>query len=216
MKAVLLDVDGTLVQSNGAHAQAWARALAAYGYEVAPDTIRRWIGMGGDRVLRRVDERLSDRDEPGASIQRLRQEIFLREYAPGLAPADGARALLRRIGAARLLRVVATSAKAEELSALLKAGDIEDQVDLSTTSDDVQRSKPAPDIVDIALAKAACTSGEAIYLGDTPYDIRAAHGAGVRVIALCCGGWDRESLAEADAVYEDPAALLRDFERLKW
>ena len=216
MKAVLLDVDGTLVQSNAAHAEAWSRALAAHGYDVPAETIRGWIGMGGDRVLRRVDSRLSDDTEPGASIEQLRKEMFLRDFAPGLVPAVGARALLCRFGSAGMLRVIATSAKAEELSALLKAADIEDQVDLTTTSDDAERSKPDPDIVNVALAKASCASADAIYLGDTPYDVNAAHAAGVRVVALTCGGWDRDALAEADAIYDDPADLLRDFDRLKW
>ncbi len=209
MKAVLLDVDGTLLRSNEAHALAWSRALGEFGYDVPPETVRRWIGMGGDKVLRRVDESLSDDHGPGKAISARRQDIFLHECVATLRPTNGARALLERLGAEKLQRVVATSAKKGELAALLDAAGIADQVDAATTSDDAERSKPDPDIVNEALKKASCAPEEAVYLGDTPYDVAAAHRAGVAAVALTCGGWDRSDLVDAEAVYEDPADLLR-------
>jgi HAD superfamily hydrolase (TIGR01509 family) len=212
LKAVLLDIDGTLIQSNDAHAEAWSFAFSVFGYDVSPQRVLRWIGMGGDKVLAQVDQKLSEDREPGKAIAELREEIFLRDYVGDLRPTNGARELLERIGAEKLLRVVATSAKAEELAGLLNAGGIVDQIDLATTSDDAERSKPDPDIVSTALAKASCKPDEALYLGDTPYDVAAAKSAGVAIVALTCGGWDADALAGAEEIYRDPAQLLAQFD----
>jgi HAD superfamily hydrolase (TIGR01549 family) len=209
LKAILLDIDGTLVDSNDAHAQAWSQALARFGYAVPWSEVRGWIGMGGDKILPRIDERLNDKEEPGISISRVRQEIFLGEYAAKLQPQPGARELLERFASCSLRRVAATSAKREELDAILAAGKIADQIDAATTSDDVARSKPDADIMHAALAKASLSRDEAIYIGDTAYDISAAHKAGLRIVALRCGGWGDEELRDADAIYDSPAELLR-------
>src|SRR5579871_3768081 len=110
LKAILLDIDGTLIRSNDEHAQAWSDALRGFGYEVPWQTIRSWIGMGGDKILPRIDERLDDKTEPGVSISRMRQEIFLARYAPRLQPQDGAQALLEELHVRSLRRIAATSA----------------------------------------------------------------------------------------------------------
>ena len=212
LKAILLDIDGTLVRSNDEHAQAWFEVLRRYGYEVPWTEIRRWIGMGGDKILSRVDKRLNDEEEPGKSISRERQQLFLDKYVPQLRPQSGARELLECFAARGLLRVAATSAKREELGAILKAGKIEDQIDIATTSDEADRSKPDPDIIDRALKKAAIAPEQAIYLGDTPYDVSASNRAGVAIIALTCGGWSGEDLREAAEIYATPADLLRQIE----
>jgi phosphoglycolate phosphatase-like HAD superfamily hydrolase len=209
LKAILLDIDGTLVRSNDEHAQAWEDALRRFGYEVPWQEIRSWIGMGGDRILRRVDEGLDDKREPGVSISRVRQEIFLREYVPRLQPQDGGRALLTELEARSLRRIAATSAKREELDAILSAGDIPDCIDMATTSDDAERSKPDADVIEVALAKAELLRDEAIYIGDTPYDVAAAHKAQMVAIALRCGGWSDKDLRDAEAIYDSPAELLR-------
>ena len=212
IKAFLLDLDGTLVQSNEAHAKAWAEALNAYGFNVQHATVLEWIGMGGDKILPRVRGDLNEDAEPGASIVRLRGQIFLKEYARSLKPTAGARALLVRLGRASILRVIATSAKKDELAVVLDAAGLTSEIDLATTSDDAARSKPDADILESALRKANASASEAIYLGDTPYDIEAAHRSGMRVIALRSGGWDDRGLAGADAIYDDPADLLQRFD----
>ena len=212
IKAMLLDVDGTLVCSNEAHARAWAEALERFGYAVPFDRIRRWIGMGGDKILPRVDAKLDDEHAPGASIVKLRGEIFLERYAPHLEPTPGARELLERLHALGIVRAVATSAKKNESDAILAAAGIADLIDLATTSDDAERSKPDADILESALTKAKVAAAEAVYLGDTPYDVAAARKAGITVIALTCGGWNDEDLAGADAIYATPEALLHSTE----
>ncbi|MGA8535169.1 MAG: HAD family hydrolase [Candidatus Tumulicola sp.] len=212
MPAVLLDVDGTLIASNEAHAKAWARALDAYGYAVPAERILGWIGMGGGKILKRIDPRLDSETGVGASVGQLRLRLFLGEYLPQLHPTNGARALLERLRESHLQRVVATSAKKDELDALLRQAGIEDQIDLAVTSDDVARSKPDSDVVHVALAKASRRPDQAVYVGDTPYDIEAAHGAGVATIAVRSGGWTDSALASAEAIYEDPADLLAHFD----
>lgn len=212
LKAVLLDIDGTLVDSNDQHARAWERALNEFGYRVAFERIRQWIGMGGDKILPRVSPELDDRSEPGKSISRRRGEIFMTDFLADLKPTPGARALLERFAAMRLARVAATSAKREELDAILKAANLDDEIDQATTSDDAERSKPDVDIIEIALTRAKAAAAEAIYLGDTPYDVEAAHRAGMLAVALRTGGWDDAKLSAADAIYDTPADLLAHIE----
>lgn len=174
--------------------------------------MRPLIGMGGDKILPRVHPTLDEEHEPGKSILARRLSIFLERYAPHLKPTPGAAALLDRFGERRLLRVAATSANETEFKAIVEAAGIEKHLDLWTTADDADRSKPDTDIVKSALAKAKIGTSEALFIGDTPYDIEAAHRAGVPIIALQCGGWSLPNLAAAEAVYETPADLLRKYE----
>lgn len=210
-KAVLLDLDGTLVDSIQAHAESWSRAFARYGYDVPSERIARWIGLGGDKLLRQVDPALDHTHGSGKSISQAHEDLFMSEYLPDVKPTNGASALLERIGEERSLRVIASSAKERELRALLKIAHIERLVDLTTNADDVDRSKPDPDVVAEALNKAGCASHEAVYVGDTPYDVVAAHSAGVAAIGVTCGAWDADGLKEAEAIYRDPAELVRRF-----
>ena len=212
LKAVLLDIDGTLVDSNTEHAEAWAGALEEFGYDVPVEQIRRWVGMGGDKILPHVDPKLDDERDPGKGIARRRGEIFRDRYLSRLGQTPGAGKLLQYFRGRGLRRIAATSAKRDELAEITRAAGIADGIDLATTSDDVERSKPDADIVVSALAKAGAAPGEAIYLGDTPYDIEAAHRARVRIIALECGGWNRAELRKAEAIYATPAALLAGLE----
>ncbi len=213
LKAILLDIDGTLVASNRAHAQAWADALRSFGYDCDLDQIRRWIGMGGDKILPRIDEGLDREQEPGKSILAVRLEIFMDRYAPALEPTPGAIPFLDRLHAAGLLRVAATSANEKEYKKITETAGIAGRIDLATTADDAKRSKPDADVVKSALEKAGATAAQAVYVGDTPYDVEAAHRAGLPIVALRCGGWRDADLRDADAVYEDPADLDRGFER---
>ncbi|MBV8655833.1 MAG: HAD family hydrolase [Candidatus Eremiobacteraeota bacterium] len=211
-EAVLIDVDGTLLDSNGAHALAWTRAFRRYGYDVDFERVRRFIGMGGDKILKAIDPKLDDEGEPGKWISELRGRIFLDRYVSSLPPTPGARALLVHLGSAGFKRIVATSAKRQELDALLKTAGVADQIDTAVTSDDAQRSKPDTDILESALQRGRVGRDRAVYLGDTPYDVEAARRAEVCCIALRCGGWDDRDLADADATYDNPADLLAHIE----
>jgi HAD superfamily hydrolase (TIGR01509 family) len=207
-QGILLDIDGTLLLSNEAHACAWRDALAEYGYTVSVERARRLIGMGRDKVLPELVPALGEESEPGKSIARRRAEIFKSRYAAGLQPAPGARPLLERLRADGWRLVVATSAQEDELRVLLNAAGIADLIEETTSSGEAEESKPAPDIVQAALRKSGLRAAEALMLGATPYDAQAAASAGVGFVGVRCGGWSDAAFRGALAVYDDPAALL--------
>jgi HAD superfamily hydrolase (TIGR01509 family) len=206
-RAVLFDVDGTLVDSVDAHARAWAAAFAEAGYHIPAARIRPLIGMGADRILPALIPGASDEDEPGRTIAARRAEIFRERELPGVRPTRGAREVLLAVRARGARVVVASSAKKDELDGLLARGDFGPLVDVVSTSDDADSSKPAPDIVEAALAKAGVPAADAVMVGDTRYDVEAAHRAGVPCVALLCGGADPATLSGAEAIYRDPAEL---------
>ncbi len=209
---VLFDVDGTLIDSNDAHARAWVAALAEAGRPVPFERVRPLIGMGGDRVLPELAPGLTDDTEPGKSITQRRLEIFTERELPHIRAFPGARELLNAVRARRARVVVATSAKKAELDGLLARGDLGPLVDVASTSDDAGSSKPAPDVVEAALKKAKADARDAVMVGDTKYDVEAAHRAHVACVALRCGG-NAPDLADADAVYDDPAELIGALDR---
>ncbi len=120
--------------------------------------------------------------------------------------------MLERLHELQILRVVSTSANRKELTAILRAAGLEDAIDRTTTSDDAESSKPDPDVVHAALAKAQASPEETFFLGDTPYDVEAAHKAGVPVVAVRCGGWREPDLAGAQAIYDAPMDFLADLD----
>ncbi len=205
--AVLLDIDGTLVDSNAAHAAAWSDAFAAHGRHHSPQQIRPLIGKGGDKVLQELASLDSESGE-GKAISEARARIFQERYLPTITPTPSARQFVEWLIDSRLTVVVATSAKADEVKGLLAVCGGQALAGNATTSDDAERSKPDPDIVVAALKKSGAPAGRAIMIGDTPYDIEAATRAGVATIALRCGGWDEASLQGAVAIYDDPRELL--------
>lgn len=212
VRGVMLDIDGTLLLSNDAHAHAWVAAFAGCGYAVPFARVRPLIGMGGDRVLATLVPGLNDQEGDGKAIASLRQHIFLSQYVHTLAPAPRARELVQRLLREGLRLVVASSAKRGELDALLKAAQVDDLLTEATTSDEADASKPAPDIVRAALDKIGLATDATLMLGDTPYDVESAGRAGVSVIAVRCGGWGDADLAGALAIYDDPADLLAHYD----
>ncbi len=212
LQAVILDVDGTLVLSNDAHAKAWVEAFAEFGYDVSFEQVRPLIGMGGDQVVPKLVSELSGDEGEGKAIADRRKELIINKYAPNLPPANGSRQLLLKMLDEGLRLIIASSATSEELSLLLKAAQVDDLLDQATTSSDAESSKPAPDIVEAALKKLNMQPDEVVMLGDTPYDIQSASGAGVGVIAVRCGGFDDADLKEAIAIYNDPADILANYE----
>ena len=210
VQAVLLDVDGTLIDSNDAHAWAWVDVGREFGYAIDFDEVRWLIGMGGDKVLPRVTG-LEEASADGARVLERRGEIFRSKYLPSLRAFPGARELLERLRSDGRRLVVATSASEEDLEALLKRAGLEDIIGAATNADEADESKPAPDIIEAALKKAKAPPSACVMLGDTPYDIEAARRAGVATIAVTCGGWGHEDLAGAIAIYDDPGDLLANY-----
>jgi HAD superfamily hydrolase (TIGR01509 family) len=206
-KVVLLDIDGTLIDSNDQHAQAWVDVGREFGIDIDYGQVRRLIGMGGDKVLPAVSGLEEDTDQ-GERIKERRGEIFRERYLPKLKPFPDARGLLQRLRDDGYTLAVATSASKEDMDGLLKQAGIRDLIEEKTSSSDAEESKPDPDIVQAALKTAEARPEEAIMLGDTPYDVEASGRAGVRCVALRCGGWDDAELGGAVAVYDHPSDLL--------
>jgi len=207
VKAVLFDIDGTLVDSNDAHAHAWVTAFAETGISVEFQTVRCAIGMGGDKLMPAVASIQAD-SPLGKRIANRRSEIFKAEYLPQLRPFRDAGALVSVIQARGLDAVAASSAKRDELEALLKVAGALSLLGDAASGDDAEQSKPEPDIIHAALAKTTAVPADALMIGDTPYDIEAAARAGVRTIAFRCGGWSDAALEDAIAIYDGPWELL--------
>ena len=213
IKAVLLDIDGTLVDSNAAHAATWSAASALFGYDKPASFFQPLIGMGGDRVLPLIDPALSDGEDPGKAITAERGGFFRKDHLPGLRATPGAKALVEHMHGLGLRCIIASSTNKEDLDALLDVAGIRHLIDASTTAEDAEQTKPAPDIVAAALQRAGVDAHETVMIGDTPYDIESAHGVSVPVIALRCGGWKDADLAGAAGIYDDPADLLANFDQ---
>ena len=212
-RGIILDVDGTLIDSNDAHARAWVEAGEALGYAIAYDEVRPLIGMGGDRVTPMVAGVEEDSEE-GSALAEARGQIFRRRYLPGLEPFPRVRELLQRLRDDGFTLVVASSASEEDLGGLLEKAGVADLMDGATSSDDAEESKPEPDIVEAAISRAGLPRDRLLMIGDTPYDVEAARRARVRIIGVRCGGWGDEDLDGAVAVAADPADLLERYEEL--
>jgi HAD superfamily hydrolase (TIGR01549 family) len=206
---MLLDVDGTLVDSNDRHAESWVLAFAEAGMTVPFARVRPLLGMGGDKLLPEIDSSLAPDRGPGKSIAERRGEIFKERFLAAVEPTAGARDLLARLKHAGVRCVVATSGNPDEVDRLLRGTKLAEFVDAATSAEDAERSKPSPDIIAAALEKSATAAPNAIMLGDTKYDIEAARHAGVASIALRCGGSNDAELSGAVAIFDDPAALER-------
>lgn len=153
LQGVILDIDGTLVLSNDAQAQAWTEAFAESGYNILFQRIRPLIGMGGDQVIPKLVPGLNDQQGEGKAIAERRKELILNRYAQTLAPTKGSRDLVLKLQDAGLQLVIASSATEAELEVLLKIAQIEGLIEQATTSSDTEASKPAPDLVSVALGK---------------------------------------------------------------
>ncbi|MGI9057866.1 MAG: HAD family hydrolase [Ktedonobacteraceae bacterium] len=209
IQGVILDVDGTLVDSNDAHAKSWVDALAEFGYTVPFAKIRPLIGKGGDKVLPETIGVQSESDT-GQKISQRRGEIFKERYLPTVHAFPQAQALLDHMRACGLKLAIASSAKPDELRSLLQLVGAADLIQEQTSSKDAKSSKPDPDAVQVTLHRMDILP-HYVVMGDTPYDIEAAKKVAVRTIAVRSGGWKDANLAGAIAIYTDTAELLAQY-----
>ncbi len=207
-QAVLLDVDGTLVDSNDAHA--WVEALAEHDVEVGWSQVRRLIGMGGDRIVELLVGLPRDADA-NEEIGARRAEIFRERWLRTITPFPRTRDFMLLLRAEGYHYAIASAARGEELTALLEIADIADLCEVATTSSDVEESKPHPDIVEATLARLPVERHRAVMIGDTPYDLAAARGAYIDMIGVTTGGWTRDALAGCVGVFAGVADL-----RARW
>jgi HAD superfamily hydrolase (TIGR01509 family) len=211
VKAVLFDVDGTLVDTTYLHAVCWWEAFAQAGHEVPMAKIHRAIGMDSGLLL---DELLpADRDTGADSALSSAQGALYSVYWSRLRPLPGAADLLRACHEHGLRVVLASSADPGELDVLQAALGAGDAVDEATSAGDVEQSKPAPDLVQVALDKAGLTAAEAIFVGDAVWDVQACQRAGVACVGVLSGGISQAELLDAGAVrvYRDTAEILASF-----
>jgi HAD superfamily hydrolase (TIGR01509 family) len=214
LRAVIFDVDGTLLDSNDQHALAWLKTFRRFGHEVPFESIRAQLGKGGDQLMPVFldEEELKAR---GEEISRYRADLFKREFLPGLQAFPGVRELFERLRAEGHEILLASSATGDELQRYKEIAGVADLIETAISGDDAEHSKPDPDIFQAALRHAAVRPDDAVVVGDTPYDAMAAGRAGVRTIGVLCGLFPEAVLRRAgcSAVYRDPADLLEQYER---
>jgi HAD superfamily hydrolase (TIGR01549 family) len=208
-KAAIFDLDGTLLDSVDLHALAWHEAMVKFGHDVTLEQVRSQIGKGGDKLIPVFLSADEQRDH-GKELEEWRGRRFKTSYLPLVRPFSAVPDLLRRLRDAGLRIAVASSAKRDELDKYLDIAGIADLVDATTSSEDADESKPAPDVFEIILKKLKIASADAVAIGDTPYDATAAGKAGVATIGVLCGGFTETSLREAGCfeVFRGPAALF--------
>jgi HAD superfamily hydrolase (TIGR01509 family) len=194
IRFVIFDVDGTLIDSVDAHAQAWQETFRRIGKEVAFEDVRFQIGKGGDQLLP-VFLSEQEIDEKGEELTEWRTALFKEKFMPQLKAFPRVRELFEFLRGKGKQIALASSAKGEELQVYKERTNIGDLIQAETSNDDAERSKPHPDIFTAALERLGNPPPEeVIVIGDTPYDIEAAAKAGLRTIAVRCGGFPEESL----------------------
>ena len=214
VKAVLCDIDGTLVESNWLHAAAWKDAFAGAGIEVDLEDVRRQIGKGGDELIPVFVPWWKQKaiKEP---LTTYRQFLFQADYLHKVQPFPKVRELLLRMKEAGIRLSLASSADKDQLEAYKKIAQMEDLIEESSSADDAKKSKPHPDIFEATLKKLGLPASDVLALGDTPYDAEAAGKAGIWTIGVTTGGWSEGELLGAGCieVYKDVADLLDKFDQ---
>jgi HAD superfamily hydrolase (TIGR01509 family) len=201
-EGVIFDVDGTLIDSNDAHAQAFVDALRESGYDIPFERVRRLIGKGADKL---IPELIGKCDETVADRKKV---IFKKQYLPRLRAFPKVEELLQKLRDLHVRLVVASSAGKDELDALLDVAHASRYFEQQTDSDDAEHSKPDPDIVQAALRKLGLPPSRGVMIGDTPYDAEAARRSALAFIGVRCGGWSDSDLQPSVAVFDGPADLL--------
>jgi len=214
LKAVIFDIDGTLVDSNASHVAAWREVFLRHGKSVDRSALWRQMGKGGDELMP-VFWSEHEVAEFGEEMQAERVGLFMRRYLPLCKPFPGVRPLFERVKAAGVRIALASSAKQPELEHHLKLLGVGDLVDATTSADDAEHSKPQPDILQAALARLpGVAAADTLVIGDSPFDVEAAARAGMKCIGVLTGGFSQRDLLQAGAiaVYKDIPDLARHFD----
>ena len=213
IKAIIFDLDGTLVDSVRYHAEAWVKAFQKYGYDFSHETLSQQIGKGSEYI---VGELLSseDAEKLHSDIAGYRKQYYQDNLLEKVKPFPKVKELFETIKADKIKIVLASSARTETIEHYKQLLEIEDLIDGATSTDDVEKSKPEPDIFTSALNKLDDVAvEEVIVVGDSPYDAIAAKKINLKTIGLLGGGFSRETLTDAGcvAIYQDPADLYNNY-----
>jgi HAD superfamily hydrolase (TIGR01509 family) len=214
VRAVIFDIDGTLIDTVDFHASSWVRAFQHFGVQADFADVRQQIGKGADRLMPLFLPTATP-DARKKEIEQYRAALFKREYLPRVRAFPQVRALFKRIRSRGQRIILGSSCTEEEIGCYKRIADIADLVDAESTSDDAHSSKPAPDIFLKALERAGpIPAEEAVVVGDTPYDAEAAKRAGITSVGVLCGGFSEKELLGGGCVvvYRDPAHLLCEYE----
>jgi HAD superfamily hydrolase (TIGR01549 family) len=214
IRAVIFDLDGTVVDSNELHVEAWAEAFRKYGKEFPRDRLHQQIGKGGDKYL---PEFLTEAElrEYGEELEAFRADLFKRDYLQRVRPFPKVKELFARVRESGKKIALASSGNDTEVEHYVKLAELGELIESRTTKSDVEHSKPSPDVFTSALRLGGVPPQEAIVIGDTPYDVEAAKKLELPAIALLCGGFGEDELrtSGAVAIYRDPADLLESYFR---
>jgi HAD superfamily hydrolase (TIGR01549 family) len=213
LQALLLDVDGTLIDSNDKHAKCWVEAFAHFGKAVPWDVIRSQIGKGGDLL---VPDTLNAREmrEIGEKLKEYRGELWKRDYMESVQPFPGAVEGIREMERRGLKIAFASSSNPDEVEYYVELLGVGDLLEGTTSKEDAKFSKPSPEIFQAALERVKGDPARTLVVGDTPYDILAAHRMASAIAAVRCGGFPEESLAKAEFVFDDVAQVAKELERI--
>ncbi|MCA1631558.1 MAG: HAD family hydrolase [Acidobacteria bacterium] len=214
-RAVIFDVDGTLVDSVDLHARAWQEAFRKFGREIEFERVRQQIGKGGDQLMP-VFFSEEELDKFGEGMEKHRGELYKRAYLPHVRPFPKVRELFERVIRDGNRVALASSAKEDELGVYKDLANVSDLVEEETSKDDVTKSKPHPDIFAAALARLGdVETSDAVVVGDTPYDAEAAGKLNLKTVGVLCGGFPEAQLRGAGcvAIFRDPADLLARYEQ---
>ena len=213
VKALLCDLDGTLVESNWLHAEAWQVSFREMGIELELDALRRQIGKGGEELVPVFVPWWKQKhvQEP---LEAYRKFVFQTDYLARVKPIPRVREFLLQLKEAGIRLSLASSASKEDLLIYKKIAKMEDLIEEESSADDAERSKPHPDIFQATLKRLGLKPKDVLALGDTPYDAEAAGKAEIWTIGVTTGGWSREDLLAAGCieVYKDVGELLDRFE----
>lgn len=214
VKAVIFDIDGTLLDSVDLHGQAWQEAFRQFGHDVRFEDARAQIGKGADHLLP-VFLSKEDIERYGEDLTEFRAKLFKEKYLHRVKPFPGVRELLLKIKDRGQKIALASSARGDELKHYEQLANIEDLVEAATSSADAKQSKPNPDIIEAALKRLGSDLDcrHVMMVGDSPHDAEAATRAGVQAIGVRCGGFPEDALRQAGciAIYDGPADLSQHY-----
>jgi HAD superfamily hydrolase (TIGR01549 family) len=216
IKAVIFDIDGTLIDSNAAHAESFVKAFKKFGKTVPLEELKCLIGMGAGDILEKYLDK-SEIEEFGEDLKEYRKEIFLKDFLPEIKVFPKTRELFEKLKAEEKQTALASSAGEDELKEYKKLLNLKDLIEEETNADDAEEAKPEPDIFLAAFDKLKNIKKEnVLIIGDTPFDAEAATKANLKIIGVLSGGWTREKLIETGCaeVYRDVAEIFDNYEKI--